>query len=120
MSGIKTNDDRSVSMRFMAAKMPALPRTPNPTVLLLGENAQGSGYLLKRLEGKKCSCTFAKSCDEARSLFAIKEFDLVLSPLRLRDEKASCFIDLLAGSRTNLFFFQLVEEGCWWLPGLRF
>ena len=44
----------------------------------------------------------------------------MLSPLRLRDEKTSFFVDLLAGSFTNLFFFQLVEEGCWWLPGLRF
>src|SRR5262249_45718342 len=46
--------------------------------------------------------------------------DLVLTPLRLRGEKTSSLIDLLAGSRANLFFFQLVEEGCWWLPGLRF
>lgn len=28
-------------------------------------------------------------------------------------------VNQLEGSRTTLFFFQAVEESCWWLPGLR-
>jgi hypothetical protein len=49
-----------------------------------------------------------------------REFDLALSPLRLRDVTLFPLIDFLEGSRTSLFFFRPVEDGCWWLPALRF
>ena len=89
------------------------------SVLLIGENSQGSSYLVKRLEGYRCECGFATSYQEACSLLKLQSFDLVLSPTRLRDSSLFPLVNQLEGSRTTLFFFQAAEESCWWLPALR-
>ena len=91
-----------------------------PRVLLIGENSQGSLHLIKRLEGRGCHCRFATSYQDAISLLSTQDFDLVLSPMRIDDSSVFPLIDLLERSRTTLFYFQAVEEGCWWLPTLRF
>jgi len=90
-----------------------------PKVLLVGENPQGSSYLEKRLRGRGCECEFAASYKEACSLLGTEDFDLVLSPIRLRDGSLYPLIGLFDGSGTTLFYFQTVEDGCWWLPALR-
>lgn len=95
-------------------------KTTEPRVLLIGENSQGFAHLLKHLEGRGCKCRFATSYQEAISLFGVQDFDLVLSPMRIRESSLFAFISLLERSRTTLFYFQAVEEGCWWLPALRF
>jgi len=92
----------------------------DPKVLLIGDTAQGSSYLVKNLEGHRCKCKFAASYQEAASLIGLQTFDLVFSPMRVRDISVFPLISLLVGSRTTLFYFQAVEEGCWWLPALRF
>lgn len=56
---------------------------------------------------------------EARSLLKIQRFDIVLSPMRLRDSSLFPLVSQLEGSQITLFYFQAVEEGCWWLPALR-
>jgi len=86
-------------------------------VLLVGENAQGSSYLAKRLQG--CECEFAVSYQEACSLLRAQDFDLVLSPMRLRDGSLFPLLGLLDGSGNTLFYSHAVEKGCWWLPALR-
>ena len=55
-----------------------------PKALLIGENPQGSSYLAKRLQERGCECEFAFSYQEACWLFRTQDFDLVLSPMRLR------------------------------------
>jgi DNA-binding NtrC family response regulator len=90
-----------------------------PRALLIGENSQGSSHLAKILEGRGCDCRFATSYQEACSLLDTQHFDLVLSPLRLRDRSIFPLASLLEGSSITLFYFQLVEDGCWWLPALR-
>ena len=87
--------------------------------LLIGENSQGPSYLIKRLEGYGCVCGFATSYQEACSLLKLQRFDLVLSPMRLRDSSLFPLVRQLEGSQITLFYFQAVEEGCWWLPALR-
>ena len=89
-------------------------------VLLIGESSQGSSHLFKRLEGHGCKCEFATSYQEAVSLLKTEEFVLVLSPMRIHDSSVFPLIGQLEGSRTSLFYFQPVEDGCWWLPALRF
>lgn len=91
-----------------------------PRVLLIGENSQGSSYLITRLERRGCKCKFAMSYQDAVPLFSFQDFDLVLSPIRIRNSSVFPLLSLLEGSRTTLFYFQAVEEGCWWLPALRF
>jgi CheY-like chemotaxis protein len=94
-------------------------QTREPRALLIGENSQGSSHLVRLLEGHGCECSFATSYEEACSLLGTQLFDLVLSRLRLRDSSTFPLVGLLEGSGVTLFYFQLVEDGCWWLPALR-
>ena len=87
--------------------------------LLIGENPQGSPYLAKRLEERGCECEFALSYQEACWLLRAQDFDLVLSPMRLRGGSLFPLIGLLDGSGITLFYSHAVEDGCWWLPALR-
>lgn len=86
---------------------------------MIRENAQGSSYLVNHLEGYGCKCKFAASCLDAIALFDTQDFDLVLSPMRLGDASALPLVSRLDGSGTYLFYYQPVEEGCWWLPALQ-
>ena len=90
-----------------------------PRALLIGENPQGSLYLTKRLQESGCDCAFAITCREACSLLVAQRFDLVLSPMRLRDGSLYPLIGLLDGSSSTLFYYHPVEDGCLWLPALR-
>jgi hypothetical protein len=90
-----------------------------PNVLLLGENPQGSSYLVSRLEGHGCACRFAASYQEACLLLRKERFDLVLSPIRLCSGSVFPLIDVLEGSSTTMFYSHAVEDSCWWLPALR-
>ncbi len=94
-------------------------RTSVPKVLLIGENAQGSSYLAKRLQGRGFECSFATSYQEASSLLRAQCFGLVLSPMRLRDGSFFPLIDLFHGSGITIFYYFVVEDGCLWLPALR-
>ncbi len=88
-------------------------------VLLIAETPQGSFYLTDRLMKQGCECEFANSLGEAISRIRESDYDLVLCATRLPDGGAFPLMDLLEGSGATLFYFQAVEEGCWWLPGLR-
>ena len=90
-----------------------------PKALLIGESPQGSSNLAKRLQARGCACDFAVSSQEARSMLRAERFDLVLSSMRLRDDRLFSLISLLDGSSITLFFSHIVEDGCWWLPALR-
>ena len=90
-----------------------------PSVLLIGETAQGSSYLSIRMETRGCECSFASSCREAFLILRGRKFDLVLCPTTLRDGSLHSIMSLLEGSGTTVFFSCMVEDGCWWLPALR-
>ena len=91
-----------------------------PKALVIGENPQGSSpYLAKRLQERGCECEFAVSYQEARSLLRAQDFDLALSPMRLRDGSLFPLLGSLNESNITLFYSHAVEDGCWWLPALR-
>jgi DNA-binding NtrC family response regulator len=90
-----------------------------PKILLVGENPQGSSYLVSRLEGHGCECRFAASYQEACALLRKEGFDLVLSPIRLLSGSVFPLIDVLEGSGTTMFYSHAVEDSCWWLPALQ-
>ena len=90
-----------------------------PNVLLIGEFVHDSSRLATRLDQQGCECTFASSCREAFLMLRDRKFDLVLSPTSLRDGTLSPMMGILEGSGTTVFYFCLVEDGCWWLPALR-
>jgi DNA-binding NtrC family response regulator len=89
-------------------------------VLLIGESPQGVSYLAKRMQERGCRCEFATSREKAYSLLSAQAFDLVLSPMWLHDGSLFPLIDLLDGSGVTLFYSHAVENGCWWLPALRY
>ena len=88
-------------------------------VLLIAENPRASSHLTERLAKHGCGCEFAGSLGEATSRLQANDYDLVLSATRLPDGGAFPLMDLLEGSDATLFYFHAVEEGCWWLPGVR-
>jgi CheY-like chemotaxis protein len=99
--------------------MPNATEPRRVKVLLIGENPQGSLYLAKRLQGRGCECQFALSYQKACELLGVQRFDLVLSPLRLPSGSMFPLVSLLEGFPISLFYFEPVENGCWWLPALR-
>jgi hypothetical protein len=88
------------------------------SVFLVGESVQGSS-LVASMDRREFECTFATSCREAFLSLQNREFDLVLSPTRLRDGTLYPLMSLLEGSSTTLFYSHPVERGCWWLPALQ-
>jgi DNA-binding NtrC family response regulator len=88
--------------------------------LLIGESPQGVSYLAKCMQERGCRCEFATSREKAYSLLSAQAFDLVLSPMWLHDGSLFPLIDLLDGSGVTLFYSHAVENGCWWLPALRY
>ena len=90
-----------------------------PRALLIAEGPQTPSCLARRLERQGYSCGFARSYREACSSLANQDFNLVLSPLRLRGVTLFPLVDLLEGSKVTLFYSHPVEQSCWWLPGLR-
>jgi len=88
-------------------------------VLLIGKSPGGYLPLSNRLGRRRCDCRFAISNQEVCLLLDNHNFDLVLGPIKLNGDSLYPLIGLLDGSRTTLFYSQVVEDGCWWLPALR-
>jgi hypothetical protein len=86
-------------------------------VLLLGESARGSSYLLCHLEQLGCACAFATSSEEAITLIDRHAFYLILSTKPLHETER--LVAALSGSDCTVFFSYPVEGGCWWLPLVR-
>jgi len=87
------------------------------SVLVVGESAKGSSFLLQRLEKRGCECHVATSSAEAVRLFAGHGFDLVLCTDWMQG--INTLIAALLGSPASLFRCHPVEDSCWWLPTVR-
>src|ERR1700739_2348568 len=94
--------------------------TGKTKVLLIGKSSRGCSSLSNRLRKRGCDCRTAISKQEVCQLLDHYTFDLVLGPIRLNGESLYPLIGWLVGSATTLFYSQKVENGCWWLPALRF
>ena len=90
-----------------------------PKVLLVGESAVGSSYVVNRLWQRGCECEFAASYEEVLALVRSQDIYLVLCPTRLNGRNLLPLIDLLEGSDISLFYAASGERGNWWLPALR-
>jgi hypothetical protein len=87
---------------------------PGATVLLLGESARGSSYLVCHLEQLGCTCSLATSSVEALELVDRHAFHLILSAKPLHETER--LVAALSESDCTVFFSYPVEDGCWWLP----
>jgi hypothetical protein len=87
-------------------------------VLLIRKAQTGHSPLSNRLARRGCDCRFATSNQEVGVLLAKNDCDLVLGPIRLDGDSLYPLIGQLIGSRTTLFYYLIVEDGCWWLPAV--
>ena len=90
-----------------------------PRVLMIGEDAEESSYLASRLRDCGCECSFARTRRNAFHILHDQRFDLVLSVTSVCDGTLYFIMNLLEGSATTVFYYYVVEDGCWWLPALR-
>ena len=88
-------------------------------VLVVGEKAQEFLTSQQLFERNNCQCRFAKSQQEVVALPNLREYDIVLSALRVPGETIRGLVALLSGSRASLFCSLRVERGYWWLPVLK-
>jgi DNA-binding response OmpR family regulator len=68
-------------------------------------------YLRKR----GCEIALASSCKEVQRMLRERHYDLVLSEFMLFDGTAYQFMACLRGTDATMFFFNVVEHGCWWI-----
>jgi hypothetical protein len=87
-------------------------------VLLIRKGQTGQSPLCNRLARRGCRCRFASTSQEIGPLLASHYCDLVLGPIRLHGNSLYPLISHLHGSRTTLFYYVIVEDGCWWLPAV--
>jgi hypothetical protein len=90
-----------------------------PKVLLIGEASRGYSPLSNRLKRHGCDCCIAISIPEVCLLLDKHSFGLVLGPIKLNGDSLYPLVRRLDGSETTLFYSQAVEDGCWWVPALR-
>jgi hypothetical protein len=87
-------------------------------VLLIRKGQSGYSPLSNRLTRRGCHCQFATSHEEIDALLAGRHYDLVLGPIRLHGDSLYPLIERLHGSSSTLFYYLIVEDGCWWLPAV--
>lgn len=88
-------------------------------VLLIGESARSFTHITRRLEQHGCRCRFVDSYEQARVIILNEPFDLILSVIPPRENAISSLAEMLLGTGASIYYAQLVEDGCWWLPALR-
>lgn len=87
--------------------------------LLVGENSHAPSIIANCLKERGFQCEYARSGQQALSLARIHDFELVLSRVRLGATSLLSLMDMFVGSAVTLFYFQGVENGCWWLPAIQ-
>jgi len=87
-------------------------------VLLFGENQSSWVRLQEQLEKRGCRCRFARSADEALAQNGPREYDLILTNVPVAQIDAR--LDKLGSFQPNVFYCHPVEDGCWWLPVVRY
>lgn len=87
--------------------------------LLVDDQASKSSLLVKQLNKLGFSCVFAHSFEEAKAKLSGENFDIVLSRLSIDGGNAYELRPLLVGRPTSLFYSLSVQQGCWWIPGVR-
>lgn len=86
--------------------------------LVVADNSNGTAYLVRYLLQRGFKCDLAHNFEEAVERVRLCHFELILSPLRLRNDSLLPLARLVCGTTTALFYFHAVEDGCWWLPAV--
>lgn len=87
--------------------------------LLVNDQDSNSAVLVKQLKKLGFSCFFAHSFEEAKTKLLGEDFDVVLSRLSIDGGTAYELRPLLVGRPASLFYSLTLQQGCWWIPGVR-
>jgi hypothetical protein len=85
-------------------------------VLFIGENERSCWHLARHLEKLGCSCWFASTPGEIRTLLDRYAFPLVLSTRPVTE--GSPLMELLSGPGRTVFYSFPVEDGCLWFQAI--
>lgn len=89
-------------------------------VLVVSEKVQAPFAYHQLVDRNDCRCHFAQSQQEVAEIPNLREFDIVLSTIRVPGGSIHGLVDLFSGSHASVFCSLSVEKGHWWLPALRF
>ena len=87
--------------------------------LLVNDQESRSSLPVKQLNTLGFYCSFAHSFEEAKARLSGEDFEIVLSRLSINGGAAYELRPLLIGRPTSLFYSLSVQQGCWWIPGVR-
>lgn len=87
--------------------------------LLVNDQDSSSYLLVNQLKKLGFSCSFARSFEEAKEKLSGEDFEIVLSRLSINGGTAYELRPLLIGRPTSLFYSLSVQQGGWWIPGVR-
>lgn len=85
-------------------------------VLLVNQFAAETSRIVEYLRNLGCLCALSRSVKEARALLLREDFDLVLIKFEVPGGDWHELPELLIGREMSLFYFYVVEGGCWWIP----
>ena len=85
-------------------------------VLLVNQFAAETSHIVEYLRNLGCLCALSRSVKEARALLLREDFDLVLIKFEVPAGDWHELPELLIGREMSLFYFYVVEGGCWWIP----
>jgi hypothetical protein len=85
-------------------------------VLIVCDARRFCRHLAKQLETLGCTCWFASTAEEIRTLIGQHPFRLVLSTRPVTPHGS--LIDLLWAPERHVFYCVRVEDGCLWLQAL--
>jgi hypothetical protein len=99
----------------MIAEKESTKNADTVAVLLVGDGVRNASMLHDYLRRRGCDIFHAASCKKAQENLRERHYDLVLSDFMLCDGTAYQLMSCLRGTRTTMFFSNVVEDGCWWM-----
>lgn len=85
-------------------------------VLLVNQFVSETSHIVAYLRNLGCLCALSRSVKKARALLLREHFDLVLVKFEVPGGDWHELPQLLIGREMSLFYFYVVEGGCWWIP----
>jgi hypothetical protein len=92
----------------------------SPNVLLVGRNGSWGTLVLRSLEKFRSELSFAAPQTVTPEYVRKGAFNLILLDSTVPPEQRRQLASELAGSSVSIFYTFPVENGCWWLPTLRY
>jgi hypothetical protein len=108
----------SQARRFSASPKGAVVSCPS--VLLVGRNGAWGSSVLQSLEKFGCELSLVPPETVTADYVRENEHAVILLDSTVSPEQRRMLTAELTGSRATIFYTFPVENGCWWLPALKY